>query len=163
MTWRGLRRGVHLAVPTAQPHYSALVDRSSLASFVQQRGLAVLASTSERGEPQAALVGVTATDQGEIVFDTLVSSRKYANLRRNSQVALVIGWDDEQTVQLEGIAEEIKDPAQDPAVAAYYEQYPDGRERATWPEIAYIRVTPVWARYSDYTTDPPNVEEIQLT
>jgi pyridoxine/pyridoxamine 5'-phosphate oxidase len=130
------------------------VDRSSLASFVRQRGLAVLASTNERGEPQAALVGVTATDQGDIVFDTLVSSRKYANLRRNRRVALVIGWEDEQTVQVEGIAEEIQNPAQDPAVAAYYEQYPNGRERGTWPEIAYIRVIPVWARYSDYSTDP---------
>lgn len=108
-------------------------------------------------------MGVTATDQGEIVFDTVASSRKYANLTRNGRVALVIGWDDEQTVQLEGVAEEIQDPAQDPAVAAYFEQYPDGRERATWPEIAYIRVVPVWARYSDYRTDPPHVEEIQLT
>jgi pyridoxine/pyridoxamine 5'-phosphate oxidase len=139
------------------------VDRSSLASFVRQRGLAVLASTNERGEPQAALVGVTATDRGEIVFDTVGSSRKYANVVRNGRVALVIGWDDEQTVQLEGIAAEIQDPAHDPAVAAYFEQYPDGRERATWPGIAYIRVTPVWARYSDYRTDPPHVEEIQLT
>jgi pyridoxine/pyridoxamine 5'-phosphate oxidase len=139
------------------------VDRSSLASFVKQRGLAVLASTNERGKPQAALIGVTATDKGEIVFDTLASSRKYANLMRNSQVALVIGWDDEQTVQLEGIAEEIRDPEQDPAVAAYYEQYPDGRERAMWPEITYIRIIPIWARYSDYRTDPPVVEEIQLT
>jgi pyridoxine/pyridoxamine 5'-phosphate oxidase len=139
------------------------VDRSSLASFVQRRGLAVLASTNERAQPQAALVGVTATDHGEIVFDTLISSRKYANLRRNSKVALVIGWDDEQTVQLEGHAEEIQNPVQDPAVAAYYDQYPDGRERATWPEIAYIRVIPVWARYSDYRSDPPHIEEIQLT
>jgi hypothetical protein len=45
------------------------------------------------------------------------SSRKYANVTRNGRVALVIGWDDEQTVQLEGMAEEIQDPAQDPAVA----------------------------------------------
>jgi pyridoxine/pyridoxamine 5'-phosphate oxidase len=139
------------------------VDRSSLASFVRQRGLAVVASTNERGEPQAALVGVTATDRGEIVFDTVASSRKYANLMKNGRVALVIGWDDEQTVQLEGMAEQVRDPAQDPAVAAYFEQYPDGRERATWPEIAYIRVTPVWARYSDYRANPPHVEEIQLT
>jgi pyridoxine/pyridoxamine 5'-phosphate oxidase len=143
--------------------YPAKVDRSSLASFVRQRGLAVLASTNDLGEPQAALVGVTATDRAEIVFDTVASSRKYANFTRNRRVALVIGWDDEQTVQLEGMAEEIQDPAEDPGVAAYFEQYPDGRERATWPGITYIRVTPVWARYSDHRTDPPSVEEIQLT
>jgi PPOX class probable F420-dependent enzyme len=139
------------------------VDRSSLAWFVQQHGLAVVATTNERGEPQAALVGVAATDRGEIVFDTVTSSRKYANVVRNGRVALVIGWDDEQTVQLEGIAEAIPDPAHDPAVAAYLEQFPDGSERAAWPEIAYIRVNPVWARYSDYRTDPPQVEEIELT
>lgn len=101
--------------------------------FVRARGLAVLATVSADGHPQAAVVGVAATDDGDIVFDTTRPSRKLTNLTRQPRVALVIGgdWADEQTVQLEGIAAEV--PRHDPAVAAYYEQFPAGRERAAWP------------------------------
>lgn len=139
------------------------MDRSALISFIRQRGLAVLATTNDSGHPQAALVGVAVTDRGEIVFDTVTTSRKYANLTRDGRVALVIGWDDEQTVQLEGVAEAIRQPADDPGVAAYYEQYPDGRGRAVWPDIVYIRVMPEWARYSDYRPETFRVEEVSIT
>lgn len=47
-------------------------------TFLRQRGLAVLASRGSDGHPQAALIGVAATDQGEVVFDTSRRSRKYA-------------------------------------------------------------------------------------
>lgn len=53
------------------------MDREQL-EFVRQRGLAVVAARDANGEPQAALVGVAAIAQGEIVFDTLTSSRKYS-------------------------------------------------------------------------------------
>jgi len=139
------------------------MNRAALISFVRHRGLAVLATTNDAGRPQAALVGVAATDRGEIIFDTVRSSRKYANLTRDGRVALVIGWDDEQTVQLEGIAEEIRQPENDPGVAAYYEQYPDGQERAHWPEIVYIRIIPDWVRYSDYRPNTFHIEETPLT
>lgn len=142
--------------------YSAGMHRTELISFIRNRGLAVLATSNADGHPQAALVGVAATDAAEIVFDTVTSSRKYANLTRDGRVALVIGWDEEQTVQLEGVAHEITHPTLDAAVVAYYEQYPDGRDRAMWSEIVYIRVTPTWARYSDYRLDSPQVVEIAL-
>ncbi|HEX7450933.1 MAG TPA: pyridoxamine 5'-phosphate oxidase family protein, partial [Polyangiaceae bacterium] len=58
------------------------------------------------GAPQAAVVGYAVSDDLELVFDTLGSTRKAHNLRRDSRVALVVGWDDDQTVQIEGIADE---------------------------------------------------------
>lgn len=67
--------------------------------------LAVQTSASPTGAPQAALVGFAVTDQFEIVFDTLETTRKAQNLRKNSRIALVIGgWisGDERTVQYEG-------------------------------------------------------------
>jgi len=65
----------------------------------------VIASRGPDGSPQAALVGIAATDRGEIVFDCSRRSRKYANIERDPAVALVIGWDDEVTVQVEGSAQ----------------------------------------------------------
>jgi hypothetical protein len=82
-----------------------VVDQQQFINFVRQRGLAVIATRGADGAPQAALVGITATGRGELVFDTSRSSRKYRNLPAFSEVALVIGWDHEMTVQCEGTAD----------------------------------------------------------
>jgi hypothetical protein len=39
----------------------------------------------------------------------------------------------------------VEIPQDHPAVAAYYKQFPAGRDRAAWPEIVYVRVHPHWA------------------
>lgn len=81
------------------------VDQRHLIEFVRERGLAVIASRSLGGEPQTALIGVAGTDRGEIVFDISTKSRKYRNIRGTPQVALVIGGEDEATLQCEGLAD----------------------------------------------------------
>ena len=47
-----------------------VVDQRQFISFVRQRGLAVIATRGADGAPQAALIGITATERGELVFDT---------------------------------------------------------------------------------------------
>ena len=47
-----------------------VVDQQQFINFVRQRGLAVIATRGADGAPQAALVGITATGRGELVFDT---------------------------------------------------------------------------------------------
>ena len=59
------------------------MDRSELVTFIRKRGLAVVATRGPDGAPQAALVGVAATDQAEIIFDTSASSRKYRDVQAN--------------------------------------------------------------------------------
>jgi hypothetical protein len=39
------------------------------------------------------------TDDLEIVFDTLSTTRKCQNLRKCPKISLVVGWDQEVTVQ----------------------------------------------------------------
>jgi pyridoxine/pyridoxamine 5'-phosphate oxidase len=129
------------------------MDQAELIAFVRARGLGVVASRGPAGSPQAALVGLAATDQGELVFDCSRASRKYANIDRDPEVAVVVGWDDEVTVQIEGSADVASGGDLERCQAAYFEQYPDGRDRAASPEIAHIRVIPRWLRYSDYRPD----------
>ncbi len=129
------------------------MDKTELITFVRARGLGVIASRGPDGSPQAALIGIAATDQGELVFDCSRGSRKYANIKRDPSVALVVGWDDEVTVQIEGRGDVLSGVDLGRCTAAYFEQYPDGRDRAKSPEIAHIRVTPRWLRYSDYRPD----------
>ena len=138
------------------------MDRADLVAFIRQRGLAVVATTGPRGEPQAALVGVACTDEAEIIFDTLISSRKYRNIQSRPDVAVVIGWDDEVTLQCEGTADILAGSDYERCTAAYFEQYPDGRDRAADPDICHIRIRPRWVRYSDFRSESFSVEEFQL-
>lgn len=118
--------------------------------FMNNERLAVLATASENGSPEAALMGFAVTPELEIVFDTVKTSRKYPNLKKNPRVAWVIGCTTETTVQYEGIADELA--AEDLAKykKTYFGAFPDGPARETWPGITYFVVRPKWVRYCDY-------------
>jgi PPOX class probable F420-dependent enzyme len=126
------------------------VTRAELLAFIRRHRYAVQASTAPDGAPQASVVGIAVSDQLEIVFDTLGTTRKARNLRQDPRVALVVGWDDEQTVQLEGRADEPTGAELARLKGVYFEAFPDGPERERWPDITYVRVRLSWARYSDF-------------
>ncbi len=136
------------------------MNRSQFIEFVRHRGLAVVATRGPDGAPQAALVGIAATDQGELVFDTAASSRKCRNLRVSPRVAVVVGWEDEITVQCEGDADVLTGRERGRCLRAYLRQYPDGRERAQDPAIVLVRIRPDWGRLSDYRPDSFEAEAI---
>jgi general stress protein 26 len=126
------------------------VTRADLLEFLRRHRLGVVGTVSPEGEPQAAVVGVAFTDDLEIIFDTVATSRKCRNLRHDPRIAIVIGWDEEITVQCEGAADEPSGAERDRILAAYFLAYPDGRERLRWPGITHFRVRLQWARYSDF-------------
>jgi hypothetical protein len=140
------------------------MDTVALLEFLRQHRVAVQASVSPSAQPQAAVVGIAVTDRFEIVFDTLDTTRKAQNLRRNSKVAFVIGGlsnGDERTVQYEGEADEPVGTELARVKAAYYVAYPDGPGRAHWRGLIYVRVKPTWIRYSDYNVSPAHITEFR--
>jgi general stress protein 26 len=133
-----------------------------LLDFLRQHRVAVEASTSAAGAPQAAIIGVAITDTFEIIFDTVESTRKAQNLRQNPKIAFVIGgWgpDDQKTVQFEGVADEPAGAESERLKTIYYAVYPDGPSRLAWPGLIYVRVRPTWIRYSNYSVDPAEIVE----
>lgn len=126
------------------------MTRDELLSFLRRHRYAVQASTAPDGAPQAAVVGIAVSDHLEIVFDTHGGSRKGKNLRRDPRIALVVGWDDEQTVQLQGTTDEPTGAELARLKAVYFARFPDGLERERWADITYFRVRPSWVRYSDF-------------
>ena len=140
-----------------------------LLSFMRTHRVAVQSSVTAEAAPQAAVVGIAVTDRFEIVFDTLGSSRKAANLRGNPSIALVLGGllpGEERTVQYEGRADEPVGEERERLTEAYYAVYPDGRDRLSWPGLTYVRVRPQWIRYSDFGQPTPLIVEFtaaQLT
>lgn len=127
--------------------------------FIEQSRLGVLSSIGPSGKPQSALVGFAATENLDIIFDTVRSSRKYSNLTARPECAFVFGWSGEQTVQYEGIAEELAGEALRRYQEIYFRVWPDGPARANWPGIVYFVVRPKWVRYSDFDQRPPLIRE----
>ena len=137
------------------------MNRAELLAFLRRHRYAVQASSAPDGSPQAAVIGVAVTDELELVFDTLGTTRKAENLRADPRIALVVGWDEEQTVQLEGVADEPQGAELARLKAVYFARFPDGPERESWPDITYFRVKPSWARYSDFRAGGA-VEELEF-
>ena len=137
------------------------MTRSELIALVRAHRLAVEATSHADGGPQAAVVGIAITDDCEIVFDTVTTSRKYQNLRRDPRCALVV-WQGEQTVQIEGVADFPEGDELERVRACYLAAFPEGRERMQWPDIVYVRVRPRWARVSDFAATPPRITELAL-
>lgn len=139
------------------------MTRVEILEFMRGYSLAVQASVSPLGAPQAAVVGFIVTDDFEIVFDTIETTRKVVNLRRNAKCALVIGGianGDERTVQLEGITDE---PTGDDLLRLkelYLVRFPEARERQLWRGLTYVRVRPQWLRFSDFNQSPPRITEL---
>jgi hypothetical protein len=132
-----------------------------LAEFISGCDFAVVSSLSPDGAPQSAVVGIAATPDLEIVFDTVSSSRKYRNLKSRGHCSIVM-WTGYITMQYEGIATEPVADDLDRYKEAYFKKLPDGRDRQSWPGIAYFVVRPKWIRYSDYNARPPLIEEFSF-
>ncbi len=127
--------------------------------FMNSERLAVLATVGDEAKPEAALMGFAVTPELEIIFDTVKSSRKYPNLKKNPRVAWVIGCTTEVTVQYEGVAEELAGEELAKYKKTYFSAFPDGPARESWPGITYFVVRPKWVRYCDYDPGRRRIEE----
>lgn len=137
------------------------MTRADLPAFLRLPTCWVEATVSPGGGPQAAVVGAVVSDDLEIFFDTLGSSRKVRNLRADRRVALV-AWEGERTAQVEGIADEPEGDDLARLKRLYFARFPDGPTRERWAGITYVRVRLTWARYSDFGVDPPELVEFTL-
>ena len=138
------------------------MTREELYEFVKRHRYAVVSTTHAGGWPQSALVGIAVAPSLEIYFDTVGTTRKAVNFRRDPRVSLVIGWDNEQSLQLEGLADEPKGDALADLKRVYYAAWPDGPSRESWADITWVRVIPGWACFSDFNRAEDAVRRMRL-
>jgi len=138
------------------------MTKRQLYEFIRHHKLAVIASVSQNQWPESALVGIAVTSDLELIFDTIETTRKCENLRTCPRASFVIGWDNETTVQYEGLADEPRGEDLDRCKRVYFSVHPDGPERERWPGITYFRIRPTWARYSNFKDNPPQIFEIPV-
>jgi len=135
--------------------------RRMILDFLRQHTLAVIATCGRDGRPEAAAIDFSVRDDLEIVFDTFEHTRKFVNLSEQSRVALVIGWDNNITVQYEGDATKVSADDLERYQEAHVKSVPAEREFVEKGAVVF-RVEPRWIRYSDYSKTPPDVIEFRF-
>jgi Pyridoxamine 5'-phosphate oxidase len=141
---------------------AATVTKTDLFEFMDRQKLGVLGTVSPGGVPQSSLVGIAVTPGLEIIFDTVKPSRKYGNLIAKPACSFAIGWAGETTVQFQGDAREPSGAELAAYQEVYFNQWPDGPSRLSWPGITYFVVRPTWIRYSDFDRNPPLIQEFNF-
>ena len=117
-------------------------------NFIKKHKIAVLATVFPNHKPEAAVIEFGETDDLELIFDTISTYRKYKNLKQNKNVAFVIGWDEDITVQYEGIAQELSGRRLERYQRLYWKKNPSAQHWMTNSDIRYFKVIPKWIRYS---------------
>ena len=138
------------------------MEQSELLTYLRSHRLGVLGTLSPSGEPQAALVGYAITDNLQILFDTVRTTRKYRNMKAKPQVSFTFGntapaTSEERTAQYEGIAEELTGAQLDALLTVYLAVWPECVVHQQWPDICWFVIRPRWIRYTDY--DLPLTQE----
>lgn len=132
-------------------------DVPAFVAFVRAEAQGVVATVSPSGAPEAALVGIAALDDGTLVFDTLVGSRKAENLRHDHRIAVVVGTDGAVSVQIDGFGTIVHGTLREEYGSAYNAQFPGSR--ALDPDFAVVVIRPAWVRVYDAATNPARVTE----
>jgi general stress protein 26 len=131
-------------------------------AFMRTQNHGVVSSLSDALEPQSAVVGYVVSDSLELVFDTLGSTRKAHNLKVRPRCSFVMwDYDAARTVQLEGFADEPQGDELERCRELYFAGFPDGRERAKWPGITWVRIRPKWVRLTDFSADAPVITLVE--
>ncbi len=128
--------------------------KQKVLEFMSRYSDCVLATVNEGGGPEAAVVGYSENDQLELVFGTSKDSRKYANILRDSHVAVVFGFEGSTTVQYEGEAKLLEGDDLEVRLVDYFDKIPEAREYRSRPDQVYFVITPVWIRYTNYSQTP---------
>ena len=126
------------------------LQKRDVVEFIRSKGLGVVSTVTKDKSPEGALVNLAVTDDLELVFYAIETTRKCSNLRRNPRIAVVIGWDHEPTLQYEGLADEPQGSELERLKEIYALARPNAAGQMAWPGLTYFRVRPKWVRLSDY-------------
>lgn len=132
-----------------------------ISAFLEAHRVSVLGVLQSDGTiHSASLHYAHSEDPLSFYFITGKDSRKCQSLLDGSvqNASLVIGFNEEEfvTFQMEGKVKALEKKTElDKAWKTYLEKYPSRSGRKDNPEIAVLKFTPGWSRYTDMKTNPP--------
>jgi uncharacterized pyridoxamine 5'-phosphate oxidase family protein len=136
-------------------------EESRAFQFIKKNTVAVVATTSSEGNPNAAMVNYVIDSIGNLYFITRKNSQKYKNLKKNPSVAVVIGSENTlECIQIEGKSMDINDEKFEKEIKSEFSiraKLQDIYLSETNPfhqikgvNFALFKIIPEWVRFVDY-------------
>lgn len=128
-------------------------------------GVVATYSLDKNKPPESAVVAISHTLELNIVFGSFKQTRKNNNLKNNSSISVVIGWNNElkQTIQLEGNVKLIINKQERETLGKKHcLKNKDSEKYHTDLRQEYFKIIPNWIRYSDFSKDPQEVWEVVI-
>lgn len=134
-------------------------EKKAALEFMKEHQAGVLATVDADGQPHASAVYYLCDDDFNIYFLTPLNTRKSVSIKKNPKVAFVVGRQDApQTVQLEGVAQEIQYEEEKTKKVSDLVGVLMGASKFYPPitkldkaEIVLYWIQPKWVRWADYT------------
>jgi uncharacterized pyridoxamine 5'-phosphate oxidase family protein len=125
-----------------------------LFNFIKEHKLGVISTVTGDALPESAVVGISVSENLEIIFSSFSTSRKYHNLLKNPRVSFVIGWEKGQTVQYEGEAKELTQEEAEEELETSLEKIPSIAKFVQREYEVVYKVAPKWLRFTNLSADP---------
>lgn len=136
-------------------------QKQIIRDFLKNRKHMIIA-TESNGIPEAALVGFAAMEDLNLVFGTDTTTRKFQNIQNNSRVAIVVTDDERRTVQFEGVVSVLIGQELAEYKKVYFTKIPNAQKYEDKPNQIYLKVMPIWLRYTEFKDNNYDVFEIRF-
>ncbi|MFA6518982.1 MAG: pyridoxamine 5'-phosphate oxidase family protein [Candidatus Shapirobacteria bacterium] len=136
------------------------MNKDQILQFIKKQSLAVLSTATPSGKTESAVMAI-AGDNWEIYMSTESDTRKIPILEANSQASLLVGGLSSPSVQLDGHCFICSNSDADFVKSQILAIHPDTKDYLT-PTSVFLKFVPSWARFSDFSQNPPTIVEINL-
>jgi pyridoxine/pyridoxamine 5'-phosphate oxidase len=136
--------------------------KQQILDFINAQPRMVLSTVSSKGNLVSAVVGFGQTEKFELVFGTLIQSRKAQNIIETGNVSVVIGFDHNGTVQYEGRARKLEGDEIDKYAEYHFQKHPKSRQYKNEPGETYFLIEPKWLRFTEVAYDPWKTTELSF-
>lgn len=147
------------------------IVRDAFLEFLKSNKTAVISTVSQDGKPMSATIYFAVDEYLNLYFMTKRFTRKFQNLEKNNEVALVIGTTNEPvTAQMQGVAERVE--GNDEITLRMEQLGKVFKDNATIAplfqlnkdvsEIFIYKVKPYWVRWLDHRDPNGSKDFIQI-
>ncbi len=134
------------------------MQRTDALAFLKNHSLGTLATLSTEGTPRARVLYYACDESLSLYFLTLANTRKVADIRANPKAAFVVtDAEKNQTLQIEGVFEEITDTATFGPILSELSGrlFPEESQAAPITHMdsakpVFFKLVPTWIRFGDF-------------
>jgi general stress protein 26 len=139
-------------------------QRRKILAVLQRSQFGVISTNTGGKSPESAVVAISETEDLDIIFGSFNTARKNKNIRENSFVSVVVGWDMEhkKTVQIEGEAFITTGEEREMLENIHCAKNKGSSKYRGDSKQEYFRIKPFWIRYSDFSVHPQEVWEVSV-